>query len=134
MREYVKIIEVNPSEVNDYLDKGWEIIDKTKTYLPPEETKLTYHVGYPAKKRMEELLKIINEYEKRGFKEKLFEMIANENNEDLNDFIESHVFFGKDKDSKTAQFISWYESTVRNKEVYYIKEPPTKIKDIKDLF
>ena len=129
LKEYVKIIEVNPSEVNNYLDKGWEIIDKTKTYLPPDETKLTYHMGYPAKKRIEDLLEIISEYEKYGFKEKLFEIIANENGEDVNSFTDSSPF-GMDENSKTAQYMSWYESTVKNKKVYYGKKPKIGINDL----
>ncbi|SRR5690606_22129302 len=100
MREYIKIMEVSPKEVFQYLENGWEIIDRTKVYVPNEVSRLTFQVGYPAAKKVEDLRKIIDEYEKHGLKEKLFEMMANEN-------------------SKPAQYVSWYERTVRDEEENY---------------
>lgn len=95
MREYAKIIEVGPEKVFQYTEKGWEIIDESKVYVPDEIQKLTFHLGYPAERRIEDLLNIINEYEKHGFKEKLFDMIAHEN-------------------GRTAQYKAWYERIVKN--------------------
>ena len=112
MREYVKFIEVGPSEVFQYLEKGWEIIDKTKAYIPDEITQMTFQLGYPAHKMIEDLLKIINDYEKHGLKEKLFELVASENGESAGGF--STPYLGADENSKTIQYMLWYESAVKS--------------------
>lgn len=118
---FVKIYTVSGREVQRYLDDGWELIDTTKELIGPSETQIIHHIGYPAKRKIDDLLKIINEYEKRGLKQKLFELVAEENGDNIEDISLNggRVMEGK---SKTAKFMSWHDSTVLGKQVTYYEK------------
>lgn len=118
---YVNIECVNERGVQQYLDKGWEIIEVTKEIAGPNETILKYHIGYSATKRIADLLGIIEEYENRGLKDQLFEMVAEENGEKADDFIAA----GGLSSSPTAKFFSKYDSLVKNRNVYYSEKRMT---------
>ncbi|MEC1440520.1 hypothetical protein P9D57_17670 [Bacillus sonorensis] len=114
MRDYVKV-EVVESDVRlDYLLKqGWEIF-ATNTYaLVPGDQRTQYHVGLPAKVRIEELKEIIRKYEEFGFKEQLFEKVAKENGEKIEEFSYGG---GLPIQTKTTDFIKEYEYRVNDKQ------------------
>ncbi|APH69755.1 hypothetical protein BAX60_21190 [Bacillus subtilis] len=118
MKEYVEIKELRPSEnVNNYIKDGWEIIEtlKQKNY---EMEELSYVVGYPAKKKIEDLKEIIKTYEDRGFKEQLFKSIAEENSEDYAEITESYY----SQQNETTKFMNNYEEVLDNDKKYGLKE------------
>lgn len=115
---YVKVSAVGVGKVQDLLDKGWVIIDQTKSVDGPE-LRMTYHMGYPATKRIEELMAVINEYEQHGFKQKLFEIKASENGESVEDIDAGGIL--SMEESELANYMSWYESVITNSEVNLYK-------------
>lgn len=121
MLRYLKIEVVSEKEINKYLTKGWEVIDTTKELLGDgKSTILQYHVGYPVSKHIQNLIEIIKEYEKFGFKEKLFKNKAQEYNENLEDYDTSGFF---NANTNLTNFLKNYEYIVNGKEVEYYKNP-----------
>lgn len=118
--EYVRIETCSEKNVQRHLDGGWKIIDTSKNKYPGEGSQIIYHVGYPAAKRIEDLLSIIKDYEKHGFKEKLFENIATENEDDY----KQYDCDGGVPISETAKYMSRYDSAVQNKNITYSKRRP----------
>lgn len=95
MKDYVKIKCVNANKVNDCLSQGWEVIETTKEWTGHgEETKLEYHVGLSASVLLEKYKKIVQDYEKYGYKEKLFESIAESNGKNIEDYEQTGGFIG----------------------------------------
>ncbi|MGG1618217.1 hypothetical protein [Paenibacillus sp. NRS-1781] len=115
--EYVRIEACSEQSVQRYLDGGWKIIDTAKSEYPGEGSQIIYHVGYPAAKRIEDLLNIIKDYEKHGFKERLFEIIATENEDDYTQYDRD----GGVPTSDTAKYMSQYDSAVQNRNITYSK-------------
>ncbi|WP_339193047.1 hypothetical protein [Paenibacillus sp. FSL W8-1287] len=115
---FVKIDTVGDHAIQQYLDKGWVIIETTVSSVPPE-TQIKYHIGYPESKKIEDLLEVIKEYEKRGLNQKLFELVAEENGEKLENIGTSGGF---PSNNKTAKFMSWHDTTVKNERVTYYEK------------
>lgn len=91
--------------LNSRLAKGWVTLG-TST----DETGYTrIIIGKPASVYIEELKSIIADYERLGLKEKLFESIASENGESLEEATAS-VYFGY---SKTRSYIDKYEKLTK---------------------
>ncbi|MGE1211153.1 hypothetical protein [Bacillus pumilus] len=116
MREYVEFKEIDYKEnVNGYLHAGWEVIDtlKRKHF---EDDHLKFIIGYPAKKKIEDLKRIIRNYEGAGFKEQLFRKIATGNNDDFNKIEE-----GSGSNNITTKYMNQYEETMGNTVEYSVK-------------
>lgn len=119
MTDYVRVEVVGSGDkVDKYLNEGWEIIETTKSAYPEGDTFLSYHIGLPAKVLLDNLLEIIHEYEKRGFKDKLFQAVAEENGEKIDDY-ETSGFFNVS--TASTDFMEGYEKVVNNKRVSYFK-------------
>jgi hypothetical protein len=128
MVEYSRFEIVDAKEVDWYLSKGWQIIDSSKSAFPEGDIFVKYHIGYPTSRLVEDLTSIIREYEKRGFKEKLFDVVAAENSENVDDY-ETTGFY--DVQTPLTKFMVSYEEKVNNKKVKFYKEPPTDDTDFK---
>lgn len=120
MKDYVRIENVSSKSVDSYLQKGWEVIE-TLRYSEEygNHNRVEYHIGLPARVWANQLLGVIKQYEEKGFKEKLFEAIAEENGEDLANYSESGFMASQDA---TALYIGRYETVVKNKEVSIYNE------------
>lgn len=120
MRDYVRIENVSSKSVDSYLQKGWEVIE-TLRYSEEygNHNRVEYHIGLPARVWANDLLAVIKQYEEKGFKEKLFEAIAEENGDDLADYSESGFMASEDA---TALYIGRYETVVKNKDVSIYNE------------
>lgn len=95
MAEYIKIKTVTETEVDQYLADGWEIMGETISYYTTENTPLkNFDIGLPAKAMVEHLSSIIKDYERFGFKGKLFAEIAKEYGE-RNDLLHEENEFTK---------------------------------------
>lgn len=119
MRGYIKIDVVNAETVDKLLSQGWEIIETTKKAYPEGGSSLNYHVGLPAKAKIESLVSIIRQFEKYGLKEKLFEAAAEEFEENLDDY-EPHGGFHVH--TSLTQFMEEYEEAVNDKKIKYYKK------------
>lgn len=116
---YTKITTASEEKVNDYLNKGWKLLDTTKSAYDPSgnDTRITYHLGYPVENRIEDLLAIIKLYEANGLKEQLFSKLTTESGIDLNDY--SNSGFGWKEDHPTLELLTRYEKIVNDKDVVY---------------
>lgn len=99
MAEYIKIKTVGDTEVNQYLEDGWEIMGETISFEPPEIGTIYYDIGLPAKVMIERLNSIIKDYERFGFKEKLFQEIAKEYGDSLENY-QTNSFLHEDNHFK----------------------------------
>ena len=120
---YTKIATASEKNVNDYLDKGWKLLDTTKSAYDSSgnDTSITYHLGYPVENRISDLLAIIKLYEENGLKEELFSKLAMESGIDLNDY--SNGGFGWKVNHPTLELLTQYEKVVNDKDVeYYSKK------------
>ncbi|MEN8699606.1 hypothetical protein [Bacillus infantis] len=123
MIEYSRLEIVDAKEVDMYLNKGWQIIETSKSTYPEGDTLVKYHVGYPTSRFVDDLKSIIKEYENRGFKDKLFEEIATENSENINDYDTRGFYTVR---TPLTKFMENYELIVNNKTVHFYKEPAKK--------
>lgn len=120
MEGYSKVQIVDGKNVNEYLSKGWVIIATVKEdYGDGITTLLKYHLGYPFSKHLEELVDVVKEYEKLGFKEQLFKMKAEELGEDLEEYEETGY---PPTDNELTDFLKKYEFAVNDKKVSYYKK------------
>ncbi|MDO7281724.1 hypothetical protein Q5W88_01065 [Shouchella clausii] len=122
MNQYVEVKEVRSKNMDRYLEQGWEIIDTTKTLVDLQETQLYYHIGYPLRKRLEDLEEVISIYEKRGLKERLFRDIAEEHGIDYDDITEEEPIFSfgpSSLNNELTRFMEKYEYMVRREKVQY---------------
>lgn len=119
MRQYVEIDSCYTRQINDKLADGWEVIDKTTSVHPDGEETMTYHIGYPAEKRIEDLKGIIKKYESFGLKEVLFDKVAEENGNTVDMFKKGSGFGTNDP---TAKFMTRYEKLVDNSENQYYEK------------
>lgn len=124
MERYIEVCSTNDAhEVNRLKEQGWELIGNHKSvdhYIHDES--LVFTLGFPARKRIEELQSIIDAFEKYGLKEELFKAVAMENGEKLEEIGRvTAKFFSKDDNDKpkTALFMEWYEKTLNNNKVEY---------------
>jgi hypothetical protein len=122
VKEYMSIKSTNSEkEVNGFISEGWELIDKEKSvdhYTNGENVK--YILGFSYQKRVDELVEIIDAFEKYGLKEDLFKKIAEENDEDYGSIIKKTSWFGTEEDKpKTAEFMEWFEKTLNGLDVNY---------------
>lgn len=113
MSEYMKVDVVHSHAVDKYLSEGWEIIETAKfsTDYGQLDTKIDYHMGLPARVMVQKLTSIIKDYEEYGLKEKLFNGIAESNNEKVEDY---EAGLGHPTNSKIAKYIEVYERLVNN--------------------
>ncbi len=61
MKKYVKLIEKPSDYVNDYLEKGWEIIQTSKQVYSDGDS-ILYHLGLPLEVAYQEALNEIARY------------------------------------------------------------------------
>lgn len=118
MNDYTRIDVVSATGVDKFLKQGWEIVETTKSASPEGDTTLNYHVGLPARVVMNKLLTIVKVYEKHDLKNKLFEAVANENGEKLDDYEVGLYSSG----TNLAKFMESYEHIVNNEYVKYSKK------------
>lgn len=110
MKDFLRIKELGPYEnVNDYLERDWEVIEAVKV-----DGEIKYHIGLSARTMAMKYEAIIKEYERFGFKEKLFEKIAENYGANLNDYEQSGWHSGVDEMSK---FMTNYDKTVEGEHV-----------------
>ena len=114
---YSRITTATESNIQRYLNNGWILIDTTKSFHGPDDTSVTYHIGYPFSRREQDLIEIIRLYEEYDFKEKLFNRIAEKNDDKINNYDSYSSAFPSDKELPVL--MSKYESTVQNKDVNY---------------
>lgn len=78
MDTYMQVDIVNSDEINNYLSKGWEIIEtiKINTDCSQFETRINYHIGLSAKVMVDKLITIIKDSEEHDLKKKLYEYVA----------------------------------------------------------
>ena len=117
MGDYIRIDTVNAGRVNSFLEDGWEVIETTKTHYG-DSTELNYHVGLPSKVLVNELIAIIKDFEKHGLKEKLFENVAKEFGEDIQEYSSS----GYRTSDKTPLYMERYEKIVNNANKTFYKD------------
>lgn len=143
MADYVRVFETtSEKEANDYIKNGWDLIDTpTVTSFDGDShysSHTQYTLGFSAKVYANRLLAIVKEYEKHGFKEILFEKVAEELNDNVKWYHEP-----EDKKQMTnikllgpglskspiAKFMSNYEYVVNDKKVSYYKDTKIEIDD-----
>lgn len=117
---YIKVEVISANEVDDYLAKGWVIIEVTKAVDIDQSTYLKYHVGYPIQSQTECLLEIIKQYEKYGLKKVLIERKAEELGEDIQKYDTSGF---QEIKTELTEFLSKYEFNVNNKVQKYYNDP-----------
>lgn len=121
MADYIKVFRTSDEkEVNEYINKGWEIINTGKVVQIEGSEYLRYNLGYPAKAQLAKLTAIIKEYEKYGLKEILFEKVAAENDESLDEYESDGVY---PSTTPLTEYMSNYEEVVNDEKVsYYSKQ------------
>ena len=130
MKDYIRLeILASGDSVDQYLSKGWEIIDTTKSAFPEGDTFVKYHLGLPSKVLMDNLLSIIKEYERHGLKELLFESIAKQNDDNVNDYDTNGFHSTK---NELTNFMQTYEDVVNNKKVTYSNRKESPFNNDKD--
>lgn len=116
MKEYIQYGKAWQRNINEYIEKGWEVIETTKDAEQHGSTDIVYHLGYPASKRIEELLGLLKKYEQFGLKDELFKQVAESNGDDIKDYVKGKGFYESDE---TAKFLSYYEKLVHKDEEGY---------------
>ncbi|MCY9216646.1 hypothetical protein [Bacillus haynesii] len=130
MREFIEVkVTESESELDRLMKSGWELFSTT-TYLVVPDQRIKYHLGLPAKVKIEQLKEIIMKYEELGFKEQLFAKISEENGESMEDFSYSG---GRTLYSDTANFIQRYEELVHDKQVRIYKKIEHSNRNIEDV-
>lgn len=120
MVEYCRFNVVEANEVDKFLGEGWRIIETSKSAYPEGDTFIKYHIGYPVTRLVEDLALVIREYEKHGFKEKLFDVVATENNENVKDYDTAGFYTAH---TPLTKFMENYEDKVNNKKTVFYREP-----------
>lgn len=119
MAEYVKVMETNSESVaNHFVKNGWDIIRTSKVVQMEGNEYLRYHLGFSTKSHISKLTAIIKEYEKHGFKKILFEKVAEEMGDKVDNYEVDGFFVSGEP---LAKYMSEYENLVNNKEVTYSK-------------
>lgn len=116
MRDYIRTNYISASQVDNYLSQGWEIIETTKSFFPPEDTQITYHVGLPARTLLEKYRNIIRDYEKFDLDKTLFEKIAESHGKNIADYEIS----GWGDDDEVSQYLTNYERIINNSNKSYV--------------
>jgi len=122
MRDYIKIEVVGEGQTDKYLTNGWEIIETVKKSYDgygSGDTRLEYHLGLPSRVMIDRLTAVIKEYEKYGFKDLLFEKVAEDFGENISDY---EAGGGRPTYDKTPSYIVNYERTVNNNDVSLYKK------------
>lgn len=120
MQQYAKFKEIDDYKVNDYLQKGWEVINSVKTQGVETEY-IKYHMGYPYSKKVENLIAVLDKYEKLGCKKILFDATAH----DLEDSVDNYelVSYGNKSTTPLAQFMNHYLELVEDQEKkFYVRK------------
>lgn len=121
MADYVRVYKTSDeSEVNKYIQNGWDLIDTTKSVDYDTGGRYVKHVlGLSYKEQANKLLTIIREYEKYGFKEELIKKVEDE----MDDRLEDYKAIGfPDIETPLANYMTNYENVVNNKDVFYSKK------------
>jgi len=120
VKNYIIVDVVRDDKIDQYLKKGWEIIETTRTVYDNSESLLNYHIGYPIELKIRDLKIIIEAYEKYGFKEELYKKIAESNGHDLEEY---DTFNGGNYVvNDTVNFMEEYEFSVNNNRIKYYKK------------
>ncbi|KAA6475747.1 MULTISPECIES: hypothetical protein [Bacillus] len=131
MREFIEVkVTESEAELDRLMKSGWELFSTTTYLVVPKDQRVKYHLGLPAKVKIEQLKEIIIKYEELGFKEQLFAKIAEENGESMEGFSYSG---GRPLESDTANFIQRYEELVHDKQVRIYKKIERKNTNIEDI-
>lgn len=117
---YIEIVTASERDINKYLEKGWKLLDTTKSAYDPSgnDTNITYHLGYPVENHVADLLSIIRLYEDKDLKEQLFSKLAEESGINLDDYSKNGGY-GWGNDHPTLELIARYEKVVNKKEITY---------------
>lgn len=120
MSKYVEVTVVTDGDkVNKLISEGWEIISTNNYVIEPPDARTQYHMGLPAQVLVEELRGLIRKYEEFGFKDELFKKVAEQNEENLDDY---GTGTGRYTIDKTPKFMSKYEKLVNNRNVEYLRK------------
>lgn len=136
MKNYSSINVVTGSEINEYIQKGWEIIDTSRYSYDggANNVELQYHIGYPLQRKYEELLSLVKLFEEHGFKEKLFEKIAESEGVNLQEFSTKRGYT-LDQTYEVVQFMVKYESIVNGKDnITFYRNSPSDLEDDESEF
>ena len=120
MNRYIKVEVCSANEVDKFLEKGWEIIETTKTHHDIGETTLNYHLGYPLTSKINDLKNIIHLYEKYDLKDELLKKVADYHGDNLDDYDFGGP--GHYVNNDLTRFIEMYESSVNDKETKVYKK------------
>lgn len=123
VKNYINITTASDRNVDEYLKKGWEIINTTKSSYDPSgnDTILKYHSGYPVQKKYEELLSIVRLYEEHGFKENLFTKLAIDEGVNLDDYSVNGEI-GMSINNPVIDVIKKYEHVVNDNQVTFYRK------------
>lgn len=109
MKDFAKVTVAGPGEVDKLVDEGWEFIETVKSSDGYNDQKVVYHMGLPQSVRVEQLLSIIREYEERGFKNEMFKQVAEENDDDVENYT---LGGGVTTNTPTTKFMNNYIKVV----------------------
>lgn len=121
MTDYIRVhITSDDEEANKYIKKGWDLIDTSKSVSYETGGSYTkYSLGFSTREYSNQLLAIIKDYEKHGFKELLFEKVA----EEMDDKIDDYETTGyRASNSSLAVYMTKYENVVHDQNVMYSKK------------
>ena len=119
MDKYVRLIEANDEyDANKYIENGWEVISTVK-FSNGESEYLRYHLGLPAKVLMDKLMSIVKEYEKHDLEDVLFEKVAKETNDRVENYETSKSGVPW---TPLAKFMTEYDNTVNGSRLSYKKK------------
>lgn len=117
MGEYVRVFGTESvAEANKYIEKGWELISPSTAIGRDGGEYVWYSLGLTARKQIDDLLSIIKDYERYGFKDSLMKKIAEEYNDDLASY-QADAFY--EAETPLTKYLSKYESTVNKKEITF---------------
>lgn len=85
MKEYYKISTASEGNLNNYLDKGWEVIETAK-FKGEYDEHIVYHIGFPLKKAFELAMKVLKTVDKHDLRLEILERTATEIGEDISNY------------------------------------------------
>ncbi|MCG1020772.1 hypothetical protein [Sutcliffiella horikoshii] len=120
MREYLKVeVLTDENRIDKLLKKGWEIIATNNYVIEPPDSRTQYHMGMPAKVKIQQLKDIVKKYEEYGFKDQLIQKVADQNGDNIEEYT---IGGGRPVYSETATFIQEYEDVVNDQNVSVTKK------------
>lgn len=125
LSSYCKVKKVSAEYVEYYISKGWVHIGEETSVAGPNETSITYHVGYPITSYIKDLKEIIALYEDTGLFEELIKRLSEEEGIDFKN-IKQSPFIIEGNDTKTTDKLNLYVRTTgksKQKGTFYYDEP-----------